>query len=358
MNDSALDDSAGVDDSAVWLERARHSWRVLVARSLRGRRFVRAREPGRRRPVALWPLSQALWAASIMAATETRAITAKTTSSPGRPARTAPRSGTDPHQLWRSLRWYRGGGAYLDNRPRGRHYFDDNAWIALVAAQQAQITEAPTWWESAAAGARFLETGCTVDGGVLWVRGGSTVNACSTGAAGLLFAVLAASPAQFDAAFRSRMAARAEDAAAFLRQRLLRSDGLVSDHVRSDGTVEPSVWTYNQGLAVALFDRTGHVDWADELEHAVTQRMPADVRHGQPAAFTSIWYRTQLARHPDHDIPGLREYLQSAWDHGRDERGLFSHVDRYDGGVLIDHAAITGLMAAFASGPALRAALL
>ena len=274
------------------------------------------------------------------------------------PSRRSPESTPNPDLLWRGLGWYRRGAAYLDNRPRGQHYFDDNAWISLVAAQQAQLTDESKWWELAAAGARFLESGCTPQGGVRWVAGGSTVNACSTGAAGLLFAVVAESPAPLEPAIRTRMAERAQDAAAFLRQYLLRSDGLISDHVRADGSVEPSVWTYNQGLAVALFDRSDHADWADELEHAVARGMPAQVRHRQPAAFTSIWYRTQLARHPNRDIPGLRDFLQNAWDHGRDERGLFSRVDRYDDGVLIDHAAITGLMAAFASSSRVRARLL
>lgn len=344
-----------MDDAEVWLERARHSWRVLVAHSVRGRgRFRRAREPRGQRRVALWPLSQMLWCASVLDA----ANTAQRARAAG-PARAAglARAG-HPEDLWGSLRWYQRGDAYLDNRPRGKHYFDDNAWIALAAAQQAQLTGEPTWWHRAARSAGFLESGCTPQGGVRWVRGGNTVNACSTGAAGLLFAVLAEAPAPLDPAFRARMAERALDAATFLHDRLLRSDGLLSDHVRADGSVEPSVWSYNQGLAVAVFQRTGHDDWADEVEHAVAVGLPAPIRHRQPAAFTTIWYRTQMARRPRSEVPDLLAYLERAWDHGRDRRGLFTKVDRYDDGVLIDHAAITGLMAAYASPSTVRAALL
>lgn len=341
-----------MNDAEVWRERARHSWRLVTAQSVHRRwRSRRVREPGRRRRVALWPLSQVLWASSMLAALDG--------------AQPRPESGSDPYPvagdaaaLWRTLAWYRRGDAYLDNRPRGRHYFDDNAWIALVAAQQARLTGAPFWWAEAAAGARFLERGCTADGGVHWVRGGATVNACSTGAAGLLFAVLADESAPVEPSMRARMAERAHGAAEFLHRRLLRSDGLLADHVRADGSVEPSVWSYNQGLAVALFDRTGHGQWADAVEDAVAAGLPEDIRHRQPAAFTSIWYRTQLARHPDADVPGLRAYLQHAWDHGRDERGLFARVDRYDDGLLIDHAAITGLMAAYAAPAHVRAAVL
>lgn len=357
-----------MNEADVWGERARHSWRLLVAHSTRGRgRFRRTREPGRRRRVALWPLSQALWAASVVAATP-RATPAGVGEEPTGPSQPVLRG--SPDVLWNSLRWYQRGDAYLDNRPRGQHYFDDNAWIALVAAQQAQLTGEPKWWHRARNSAGFLEAGCAPDGGVLWVRGGATRNACSTGAAGLLFAVLATADTEttadtgatedtgFYSGFRERMSQRAEDAAQFLHRYLLRSDGLISDHVRADGSVEPSVWTYNQGLAVALFHRTGHVDWADDLEAAVAVGLPEQERHRQPAAFTSIWYRTQLARHPHADVASLRDYLQHAWDHGRDARGLFTRVDRYDDGVVIDHAALTGLMAAYASPASVRAALL
>ena len=261
-------------------------------------------------------------------------------------------------ELWPGLKWYARADAYLDNRPRGQHYFDDNAWIGLVAAQQAQFTGEQSWWEQAVASARFLESGCTPEGGVLWVRGGATVNACSTGAAGLLFAVLADESTPLDVSLRERLSHRAEEAARFLHRRLVRSDGLLADHLRADGSVEPSVWTYNQGLAVALFARTGHEKWADDVDNAVTENLPPSVRHHQPAAFTSIWYRTQLARHPGADIPGLREYLQQCWDHGRDSRGLFAKIDRYDEGLLIDHAAITGLMGAYAAPAHVQAAIL
>lgn len=338
-----------VNDADVWFERARHSWRILTSRSVRGRgRFLRVREPHGRRRVALWPLSQVLWAASVISA-----AAASPMASVGQTGRAD--AGPD---LWRTLRWYRRDDAYLDNRPRGQHYFDDNAWLALVAAQQAQFTGEDKWWRRAMAGAQFLEGGCTADGGVRWVRGGATVNACSTGAAGLLFAVLAAAPAEFDPALRRRLTERADDAAQFLHRRLLRSDGLLSDHVRADGSVEPSVWSYNQGLAVALFDRTGHVAWADEVVGAVAAGLPPEVRHRQPAAFTCIWYRTLLARHANGEPSGLREYLEQAWEHGRNERGLFARVDRYDDGLLIDHAALTGLMAAYAAPGEVRAALL
>lgn len=253
------------------------------------------------------------------------------------------------------MRWYRSGDAYLDNRPRGRRYFDDNAWLALVAAQQYQLTGQPRWRDRAALLARFLLDGTCANGGVRWVEGGHTLNACSTGSAGLVFAFLSATTPVGGA---DPWHAPAQKAAEFMHDTLLRSDGLIADHVRRDGSVEPSVWSYNQGLAVALFDRTGHGRWADDVVEAVHRGLSAEVMHQQPAAFNAVWYRTLLGRDPYQVPPDLLEYLDRAWVTGRDRQGLFSQVDRYDDGVVIDHSALTGLLTAVAAPSQVRAALL
>ena len=47
------------------------------------------------------------------------------------------------------------------------------------------------------------------------------------------------------------------------------------------------------------------------------------------------------------------EWLRHCVDVGRDEQGWFRHLSRYDDGLVLDHAAVTGLLAAYANGPAL-----
>jgi hypothetical protein len=321
----------------VWAERSQASWRALRDNCIRGTSSLRVCEPRQRRRVALWPLSQFLWLVSVRSAS----------------------LGIDRYtgldQWWLATNWYRQGAGFVDHRPRGRRYFDDNAWVGLIAAQQWLLTGEPRWRDRAALLGRFLLNGITSDGGVAWVEGGDTVNACSTGSAGLLFAVLADSAGSVE---NNPWRAPAHNAATFLQERLLRSDGLIADHVRGDGSVEPSVWSYNQGLAVALFDRTGHSRWADDLVASVGSGLPAQVLHRQPAAFNVVWYRTLLARQPDQIPPDALNYLDQAWSSGRDQRGLLSGVDRYDDGVVIDHSALTGLMSAIASPPSVRRCLL
>ena len=77
-------------------------------------------EPGRRRPAAAWPLSQVPWASCLLAQLA------------GAP------DGTRRRHFGPALTRYRSGPGYLDNRPRGRRYYDDNnAWLGLAAAQEA-----------------------------------------------------------------------------------------------------------------------------------------------------------------------------------------------------------------------------
>ena len=200
--------------------------------------------------------------------------------------------------------------------------------------------------------------------GVLWVEGGDTLNACSTGGTGLLAWAVSVQGTESAtvATLRARQAVAARD---FLNGPLMRDDGLVADHLRADGTVEPSVWLYNQGLLLALYDRLQD-DGARSKEATALIRAvragfsPAQVQT-QPTVFACIWWRALLgnrARVGADDVPEVREYLESVWARGRDGDGFFIGFGRYDDGKVIDHAALVGLMAAYALGPAWWAELL
>jgi hypothetical protein len=335
---------------------AEASWRLLLRESVQGvGTQIRVSEPRLgcwaraipdwlaswpiRRRVASWPLSQVLWCASVIENSDP----VKQESSP------------DAESLWQALEWYRRGDAYVDSQPRGRRYFDDNAWLGLVAAQQALFTGRARWWSRAVQLARFLQSGCTPTGGVLWVEGGDTLNACSTGSAGVLFAVVAQAPG-LSAADRRTFTEQATASHEFLQTALLRSDGLIADHLRADGSVEPSVWTYNQGLALRLAGLVGDHDAARGIEESVLRGVSAAEMRRQPAVFTSIWWRCLLAHCAvaDRAPPAqVAEWLRHCVDVGRDEQGWFRHLSRYDEGLVLDHAAVTGLLAAYANGPAL-----
>ena len=322
----------------LWAARARVCWTTLTTRCIRIRNAgVVVHEPGRRRPIAAWPLSQVLWASCWL------------THLGGSSSAYAPSS------LWRSLNRYRSGPAYLDNRPRGRRYYDDNAWLGLVAAQQGLLDGGTVWWSRAESLARYLVDAQHPDGGVDWVERGNTVNACSTGSAGLLMAVLGAhdQPGPVSLGWHDRGAA----ATSYLRGPMMRSDGLLGDHITAEGVLEPTVWTYNQALLLQLLARNP-ATWSEARDFAARverQVSPAEMAR-QPAVFTSMWWRARLvlaarAPDPDADATGVEAFLADAWTRGRTSDGFLGELSRYDAGVVLDHAAVTGLMAAYSMGP-------
>lgn len=321
----------------LWAARARVCWTTLTSRCIRdsGDKVV-VHEPGRRRPLAAWPLSQVLWASCLLA---------QLAEAPGRYSPTA---------LWPALTRYRSGPGYLDNRPRGRRYYDDNAWLGLAAAQEALLTDgADPWWDRATELALYLARAQHSDGGVDWVEGGTTVNACSTGSVGLLMAVVA--DAQPSGAARSAWNDRAAAARDFLQGPLMRSDGLVGDHLTASRALEPTVWMYNQGLLLQLLARSpGSLTAARLFADRVEQQVAPQEMARQPAVFTSMWWRAKLvlaAQDPEVDVSGVEAFLSDAWERGRASGGFLSALSRYDDGVVLDHAAVTGLMAAYALGP-------
>ncbi len=313
-------------DAATWRDRAVEAWRSLDATGIASTRSGPVvREAGRRRREPLWPFSQVLHATVAVAPYDTSARERLT-------------------GLWTALEAYRRGDGYAE-RPRLRtRYYDDDAWIALAALADG----APAAVELAARVMGFLRTGVRADGGVLWVEGGQTRNACSTGGVGLVAARLAARAG--DDALR----VLAADCAAFLL-RLRDADGLVADHIRADGSIDPRVFTYNQGLLVGLLHELGRTDEA--LDHA---RRTAAAFDGQrlwshAAVFTAILVRELvpvLASQPDPALKSYVEaYLDRAWREARDPgTGLLTGggLGRYDDGHLLDHAGLVTAMAALA----------
>ena len=319
--------SAPVTDAATWRSRADESWRSLAARAFVVRRgALVVREPGGLRAVALWPYSQVLHAAAAVGAPESAALLA-------------------------SLESYRRGSAYAE-RPRGkRRYYDDNAWIGLALIAHGEVD----------AGQRvldLLQEGCEeqADGsiGVRWVEGGMALHACSTGSTGLVASRLSAAVAQERRAQLLEMSRRCT---AFL-EGLVDEDGLVADHRRPDGSVDPSVYTYNQGLLVGLLNDLGRIDDAVALARRVQVAFDSERLWSHPPAFDAILVRELLRLDGVRPDVGLRAwcsaYLARAWTEARDpSTGLFTNggIGRYDSGVVLDHAALTGAMAELASSP-------
>ena len=228
-------------------------------------------EPGGRRAVPLWPFSQVLHAATFVGAAESASLLS-------------------------TLESYRRGSAYAE-RPRGRRrYYDDNAWIGLSLLAHGDTD-----------GARrvlgFLREGCVARDdasvGVRWVEGGEALHSCSTGSTGLV--ALRLSP-HLAGAERAPMVALARGCASFL-EGLLDADGMVADHRRPDGSVDPGVYTYNQGLLVGLLTGLGRAEDALALARRVQVVFDDGRLWSHPPAFDAILVRELLRLDPLRPAP-------------------------------------------------------
>ncbi|HET7900288.1 MAG TPA: hypothetical protein VFL59_03810, partial [Candidatus Nanopelagicales bacterium] len=302
---------------ATWRSRAVEAWRSLDAAGIRPTRSgLAVREPGRRRREPLWPFSQVLHATVAVAPYDAAARDRL----PG---------------LWSALEDYRRGEGYAE-RPRMRtRYYDDDAWVALAALDAGDRALAARVLE-------FLRTGVRDGGGVLWVEGGATLNACSTGATGLVAARLHGPDDPV-----------AHGAADFLL-RLRDGDGLVADHVRADGSVDGRVFAYNQGLLVALLHAVGRTDEALDHARRTAAAFDRDRLWSHPAVFVGILLRevvVLLRDRPDTDLSAyVDDYLDRVWHESRTASGLLvgGGIGRYDSGTLLDHAGLVTALAALA----------
>lgn len=278
------------------MSRAEEAWQLIAGRITRGPAGL-VREPGSQLPVACWPLSQVIHAAALQ--------------SPD----TVPR-------LFRGARAYRRGDGYLEFPGRGKRYYGDNAWMALASLQHYQLTGDLRALSRAQWVERFLRTGA-VDGGCKWVEGGDTVNACSTGSVGLVASALGR-----DAAPQLRALAE-----------LRRGDGVVADHRRADGSIEPAAFSYNQGLLIGLAHRCGEKRLLAEAVDAGAGYYTDERLWEQPVAFNAVYARGLASA--GASMRRIASYADALWELGRDERGWFTGAGRYDEGKVLDTAAAT-----------------
>jgi hypothetical protein len=252
-----------------------------------------------------------------------------------------------------ALEPYRHGLGYAALPGGNERYFDDNAWVGLDFFQAARILVRDDLLDRARGVLTFLHTGMR-DGGVYWLEGGPpTRHTCSTGPTAELALRLALAG---DAHARTIGA----EARGFLDGTLRRDDGLYADHIHDDGTVDPTIWSYNQGTpvgAAALWFRltgeTAAVDAARATADAALDHFGGDDRlWTQPPAFNAIFFRNlllfdALAGYPPA-LPALVGYLDRVWAEARQPAtGWFSEggIGRYEQGGTLDQAGIAQLFA-------------
>lgn len=115
---------------------------------------------------------------------------------------------------------------------------------------------------------------------------------------------------------------------------LQRPDGLYNDHVSLDGTVETTIWSYNQGVPVGvntlLYQITRQRKYLVEAERIANAALSyyAGTLDQQPAYFNSIFFKNLLLLESSTGGHRYRDAAQAwadhAWSHDRDPAtGLF-----------------------------------
>ncbi len=312
-------------------DRAVESWAALCAACVRtdrrGRPQLTEGPRGRRAPV--WPYAQAL-----AAAVDLDRVT----------------GGHESARWVDGLAVYARGTAYAPTPRERRRYYDDNAWIGLALAQRHRQTGAHADLDHARRVFAFVRGGADPDGGVRWVEGRRSRNACATAPAAQL-------------ALRLHLAHHDDDELAFARRSmgwiertLVLESGMIGDH-EDDGRVDTTVWSYNQGAAVGAWTLLARVageggERAARTATASLERFRDGVLWAHPPVFNAIWFRNLLARHAVEPMAGLVDrldaYLERAWREARDPgTGLFTAggIGSYDGTPAIDHAGLVQLFA-------------
>lgn len=266
------------------------------------------------------------------------------------------------------------------SRLGGDRYYDDNAWIGLALIQLERIRPGSGDLQRAQELFRFAlggwgTTANPSPGGVFWVEQGrgrgsanhdrNTVSTAPNAALGLHLAELKGEPSpagtigpreMYEWLLATLDASKGSEAP---------GTGLFWDKLRSDGTTDRAIWSYNQGSMVAL-----NVLLSRGLENAqplYLRRAEAITRKalGQfegaydrhPAAFNAIFFRNLLLLHsatPDRGlraavIRALRGYVDPIWDERRDRRDYF-HLG-HGGVTLLNQSAIVQLLALLAWDP-------
>ncbi|MDQ3549746.1 MAG: glycoside hydrolase family 76 protein [Chloroflexota bacterium] len=214
-------------------------------------------------------------------------------------------------------------------------FYDDNAWIGLELVRAYELTGYELALVRAGQIFDYLVSGWDASedrpnsGGVFWVesqrnRDRNTVSTAPAAKLGLLLA------AQEDDPLRRRYyldwSKRMYD---WVDANLRSLDGLYWDHVSEDGTIDETIFTYNQGAmlgtSLLLHRATGderYLDRAEQIGQAALARWDSDGLLAQPIAFNAILFGDLLELDAERPDPAYVElivtYADRIWAGHRD----------------------------------------
>jgi len=210
-------------------------------------------------------------------------------------------------------------------------YYDDNEWVGLADVQHYRFRGDRASLERAKAVFELIRSGWSTDadlpspGGVRWTQKAdngdrNTVSNMPAAQLGLRLHQITGERAYLDDALRYYRWTNAV---------LQRPDGLYHDHLKRDGTIEKTVWTYNQGVPVGvntlLWRATRDARYlaeAKRIASASLERFTIERLDGQPPPFNAIYFKNLLLLDSvigeQRHIAAMRAYADHMWRNRRD----------------------------------------
>ncbi|MBV9048045.1 MAG: hypothetical protein JOY58_07235 [Solirubrobacterales bacterium] len=270
----------------------------------------------------------------------------------------------------------------LGTRLGGDRYYDDNAWVGLALVQLERLRPGSGYLCRAEELFRFAAGGwdrsdAPNSGGVFWVEQGrgagvknhdrNTVSTAPNAELGLHLAELRNVPMEVQGSIGAQemyeWVLATLDAS---RESEFPATGLFWDKVRGDGTLDTTLWSYNQGSMIGanvlLARRNGdaharYLARAEAIARKALRHYAGGGYERQPPAFNAIFFRNLLLLHEATNdtqlraeiVKATRSYTDYAWYERRDRRDRFHLSSR--GVTLLDQSAMVQLLAMLAWDP-------
>jgi predicted alpha-1,6-mannanase (GH76 family) len=248
----------------------------------------------------------------------------------------------------------------------GDMFYDDNEWVGLAKVQRYLQTRDRAALARAEEIFRLVESGWDTDdshaapGGVFWTQATwstdrNTVSNMPGAQLGLRLYQITGKRRYLDSALRFYT---------WTNTHLQTPSGLYWDHLDLEGTIEETIWSYNQGVPIGVnvllyqvtHDRR-YLREANRIADAAYRYYVTEGRlHAQPIFFNSIFFKNALLL---ESVTGERRFRQAmaryadhVWATQRDPGTDLVHFNADGGTEVIQQAALVQIYAVLAWPPA------
>jgi hypothetical protein len=214
--------------------------------------------------------------------------------------------------------------------PGGPKYYDDNDWVGIELMRYYELTKVASALGSAEGIMAFEMAGWDTDSELGCPGGIPFSNAVENTDRNTVTNAPAAELALqlYRATHNTTYLQFAEMAYEWVRRCLLQPSGLYADHVFRNGTIEPTLWSYNQGTMIGagtlLYQATGNSAYLFQarqtakaaLAYFTPQRLGEEIPFFPAVYFRNLLYLDAVT----HDPPGARvaqAYVDYAWQNLR-----------------------------------------